>query len=284
MKRPQWITLAIGLVLVVILYEFGRIVPEKKPGAAQNSGSAEIAVTTDTILAAAKRRLTREQMTRLNALEHSVVRGDVKDQQLKLYRQLAHFWLDSAALFEPYAFYEGEAARLENSEKSLTFAAHLFLQNLRGENDPGLKTWKALQAKDLFQRSLRINPNNDSTVVGLGACYIFGNISATPMEGIMKVRAIAEKDSANIFAQEVLGHGSILSGQYDRAIARFESVYKLSAENRSIQLEACLMLAEAYERKADKPSAINWYEKSLPLITNQQLKEEVTKRIDELKQ
>jgi hypothetical protein len=44
------------------------------------------------------------------------------------------------------------------------------------------------------------------------------------------------------------------------------------------------MLAEAYERKADKPSAINWYEKSLPLVTNQQLKEEVTKRIDELKQ
>jgi hypothetical protein len=36
---------------------------------------------------------------------------------------------------------------LENSEKSLTFAAHLFLQNLRGENDQSLRAWKALEQK-----------------------------------------------------------------------------------------------------------------------------------------
>jgi tetratricopeptide (TPR) repeat protein len=282
-KRPQWITLATALVLVAILYLFGRIVPEKKTSDTQQSNVSDNTISTDTILAQAKKRLSADQISRLDALEHSVVRGNVKDQQLKVYHQLAHFWLDTAQLFEPYALYEAEAARLENSEKSLTFAAHLFLQNLRGENDPALRTWKALQAKDLFERSLKINPNDDSSTVGLGACYIFGNISATPMEGIIKVRTIAEKDSTNIFAQEVLGHGSMLSGQYDKAIARFESVYRLSKENMDIKLEACLMLAEAYERKADKSSAITWYEKSLDLIKNEEVKEEVKKRIDELK-
>ena len=62
---------------------------------------------------------------------------------LKIYHQLAHFWADTAQIFEPYAWYEAEAARLENSEKTLTFAAHLFLQNLQGENDPALRKWKA---------------------------------------------------------------------------------------------------------------------------------------------
>lgn len=274
------ITLVAGLALVTFLYVFGRTVPEKKPG---NSTTTDSGIPIDTILFLAKKNLTPAQLTRINALEHSVVRGDVKEQQLKVYHQLAHFWLDSNQLFEPYGWYEAEAARLENSEKSLTFAAHLFLENLRRENNPALKTWKALQAKDLFERSLKINPENDSSTVGLGACYIFGNISATPMEGIQKVLSVVNKDSTNIFAQEVLGQGSMLSGQYDKAIARFETVYRLSNSDIAMRITACLMLAEAFEKKVDKASAINWYEKTLPLLKNEDVKAEVQQRINELK-
>jgi tetratricopeptide (TPR) repeat protein len=281
-KKPQWITLATALILVAILYVFGRVVPEKKTNTTRQPDLADNPVSIDSILSDAKKRLDTAQIVRLNALENSVVRGNVNEQKLKIYHQLAHFWADTGQIFEPYAWYEAEAARLENSEKSLTFAAHLFLQNMRGENDQPLRTWKALEAKDLFERSLKINPQNDSSIIGLGACYIFGSISATPMEGILKVRAVADKDSSNIFAQEVLGHGSMYSGQYDKAIARFETVYRLSKKNEDTQLEACLMLAEAYERKADRLSAINWYKKSLTLIKNQEVKEEVNKRIDEL--
>ena len=282
MKKPQWITLATALILVAILYMFGRVVPEKKANTTRQPDLADHPVSIDSILFDAKKRLDATQIVRLNALENSVVRGNVNEQKLKAYHQLAHFWADTGQIFEPYAWYEAEAARLENSEKSLTFAAHLFLQNMRGENDQPLRTWKALEAKDLFERSLKINPQNDSSIIGLGACYIFGGISATPMEGILKVRAVADKDSSNIFAQEVLGHGSMYSGQYDKAIARFETVYRLSKKNEDTQLEACLMLAEAYERKADRLSAINWYKKSLMLIKNQEVKKEVNKRIDEL--
>ena len=98
----------------------------------------------------------------------------------------------------------------------------------------------------------------------------------------MKVRAVSERDSTNIFALEVLGHGSMISGQYDRAIARFEAVYRLSKVNIETKLEACLMLAEAYEKKEDKKTAANWYNKSLPLISNDEIKQEVRKRIDKL--
>ena len=281
-KRPQWITLVAALALVIIVYRFGRIVPERKASAGEVSGS-DNSVSINSIVDQAKKGLTADQLNRLNALEHSVVRGDVKEQQLKTYHQLAHFWADEAQVFEPYAWYEAEGARLENSEKSLTFAAHLLLQNLRGENNPALRSWKALQARDLFERSLKINPNNDSSIVGLGACYIFGNLSPTPMEGILRVRSVADRDSTNIFAQEVLGHGSIISGQYDRAIARFEAVYRLSKGDVNAKVEACLMLAEAFERKNEKPSAVSWYQKSLGLINNEQARQEVKQRIDELK-
>ncbi len=96
------------------------------------------AISIDSILNYAKKQLSAEQVTRLSMLENSISRGDVKDQQLKVYHQLSHFWGDSMRFFPPYAWYEAEAARLENSEKSLTFAAHLFLENLQQEAKPGL--------------------------------------------------------------------------------------------------------------------------------------------------
>ncbi len=74
-----------------------------------------------------------------------------------------------------YAYYTGEAAKLENSEKSLTFAAQLFLQTLRGQDNPALNSWMATDAKELFEKALELNPDNDSSKVGLGASYIFGS-------------------------------------------------------------------------------------------------------------
>ena len=279
MNKAQWILIAIGVLIVAGLFQFGRTGPYKGEMSKTALSTTVNEITTDSILLHVKETLNPDQIKWMNDLEQSVIRGDVKKQKLEVYHQLAHFWKDSARIFEPYAFYEGEAARLENSEKSLTFAAHLFLENLRNEENDRLKKWKALQAKDLFERSLRINDQNDSTIVGLGACYIFGNIADNPMEGILKVRQVAEKDSNNIYAQLILGHGSLVSGQYDRAINRFEKVVTLQPEN----LEAILMLAEVYERKADKTNAIKWYSTALPLASNPAMKTALEKRIEELK-
>jgi tetratricopeptide (TPR) repeat protein len=196
----------------------------------------------------AKMQLSPEQVVRLNTLEHSISRGDVKDQQIHVYHQLARFWSDSAHIFEPFAWYEAEAARLENSGKSLTFAARLFLDNLQSDEVVQRRQWKALQAKDLFERSLKINPDNDSAKVGLGACFLFGNISATPMEGILKIREVVQKDSTNIYAQMMLIQGSLISGQYDKAINRLQMVNRLEPAN----VEAIVLLADIYDRTGDK--------------------------------
>ena len=281
MKKPQWITLATAICLLAVLYFFSKTVPSKKPiqKQAANQQIESSGITSDSILTLAKKNLSPDQVVRLNMLEHSVSRGDVKAQQLYVYHQLAHFWGDSAAIFEPYAWYEAEASRLENSEKSLTFAARLFLENLQGDDVVERRKWKALQAKNLFELSLKINPDNDSAKVGLGACYLFGNISTTPMEGILKIREVVEKDSSNIYAQLTLVKGSLISGQYDKAVSRLQTVNRLQAGN----VEAILMLADVYERMADKTNAILWYQKSLEYIKRQDARTEIEKRMEELR-
>lgn len=283
MKKQQWITIGAAALLVAVIFIFGKTVPEKKTIASTNNQQADKrpdarGISTDTILNMAKTQLSPEQVVRLNTLEHSISRGDVKDQQLHVYHQLARFWSDSAHIFEPFAWYEAEAARLENSEKSLTFAARLFLDNLQNDEVAERKQWKALQAKDLFERSLMINPDNDSAKVGLGACFLFGNISATPMEGILQIRQVVEKDSTNIYAQMMLIRGSLISGQYDKAINRLQIVNRLEPSN----VEALLLMADIYERTGEKANAVLWYRKSLPFVKQQEIRAEIEKRIKEL--
>lgn len=279
-KKPQWITIFVAICVVAVLYFFAKTAPEKKIISPSTEATVETSLLNiDSIINLAKRHLNSEQAVKINTLENSISRGDVKDQRLKIYHQLAHFWADTIGAFEPYAWYLAEAARLENSEKTLTFAARLFLDNLQSEDDADLRKWKALQAKDLYERSLKINPDNDSSKVGLGACYLFGNISATPMEGILKIREVAEKDSANVYAQMMLVKGSLISGQYDKAISRLLTIHRLDPNNA----EPVLMLADTYERTGDKASAIEWYRNSMPYITRQDVKAEIEKRIEELK-
>ena len=252
---------------------------EHGPNDGHDHGPVQTTITFDTILILAKKELTAEQVVKLNTLENSITRGDVKDQQIHVYHQLARFWIDSAHIFIPYAWYTAEAARLENSEKNLTFAAQLFLNNLQNEEVVRIRQWKALQAKDLFERSLKINPANDSAKVGLGACYLFGEISAIPMEGISKIREVVEKDSTNLYAQMMLVKGSLLSGQYDKAISRLETVNRIKPDD----IDAKLLLGEVYERLKNKKMAISWYQQCLPFVKEAELKEAIEKRISELK-
>src|SRR5690606_20055438 len=119
------------------------------------------------------------------------------------------------------AHYYLQAAKLENSEKKLTFAARLFLELVRKAPSEDIQAWEGQQAIEGFQRALRINPENDSAKLSLAECYI--GTGAT-MEGVMLLREITEKDPDNITANLILGQQGIVSGQFDKAISRFETV------------------------------------------------------------
>ena len=286
MKKPQLLTIIIALLLLCGIYFFGRTVPKKSKDSSKivkeevtGKEPESSLFSIDSFLLQAKEHLTTEQVVRISTLENAISRGDVKNQQVNIYHQLARFWADSARVFEPYAWYHAEAARLENSEKSLTFAAQLFLENLQGDDNPERRKWKALQAKDLFERSLILNPGNDSVKVGIGACYLFGNISPTPMEGILKIREIAEKDSNNMYAQLMLGKASLVSGQYDKAIGRLQTVCRHEPDN----IDAMLLLAEVYERSGDKSNAISWYQNCLRRVKQPQARAAIEQRIATLK-
>ena len=282
MKKQQWILIGSGVILVAILFLFGKTVPQKKqdPKPAAVSSHPE-KFDFKASLAEAKAQLSPEQQGYVNSLENSVGRGDVKNQQIHTYHQLATFWKDSASRFEPYAYYTAEASKLENSEKSLTFAAQLFLDNLRAATDPSLKSWMAATSRELFERALTLNPANDSAKIGVGSTYIFGSTEENPqqvMQGIQQILEVARRDSTNMYAQLMLGIGGLVSGQLDRAVDRLSKVVAQQPAN----LEAVLSLAEAYERKGENKNAMKWYQASKKFIGNPEVLKEIDNRIKDL--
>jgi tetratricopeptide (TPR) repeat protein len=281
-KKQQFILFSAGLVLLILIYFWGQTTPPKKAPTSKESTDAVAIVDFGTILQGSKKQLASSQQVYLAGLEQSVVRGDVKAQQIVVFNQLAGFWKDTARMFLPYAYYVGAAAKLENSEKSLTFAARLFLEELKTAEISPVKKWMADQAKELFEQALQVNPANDSLRIGLGSCYIFGSSADSPqemMQGIQKILEVAKKDSMNMYAQIMLGMGGMVSGQLDKAIERFSKVVKAEPSN----LEAILLLAEAHERKGEKTAAISWYERAKQYVANKKIVEEINERIKQLK-
>lgn len=280
MNRNQWIFFGIALLITVALYAasenqfFGA--PKIKKTQIETATHSQY--STDSVLYHAKEHLTSEQITRINFLEHSISRGELKDQQLHIYHQLVAFWRDSAKNFNPFAWYTAQAARLENSEKSLTFAARLFLNRLMEENDSQLKEWGAFQAKDLFERSLKLNPDNDSAKVGLGETILYGGVGM-PMQGISMMREVTTKNPNNIYALMSLGRASLMSNQTEKAVEHFKKVASLQSDN----IEAIFRVAEIAEQTGNKKEAIEWYTKLLLLVNRADIKQDIETRIAELK-
>jgi len=276
--KKQLIFTLSGLALVILLFIFGRTVaPKTKADMPVTAAAKNFDI--NHFIEEEKKHLTVSQAVILGKLENSVTRGDVNNQLVTANTQLANFWKDSVHSFEAYVYYLSEAAKLDKSEKNLTFAAQLILTNLRSEPDEAKLNWKAEQAIALFEKAIVINPDNDDLKVGLGSCYIFGKGRVgkpeETMKGIQQLLSVVQKDSGNMKAQMMLGVGGYVSGQYDKAVERLLKVVKAQPDN----MEAIAFLADTYAAKGDKAEAIKWYMISKRLINDPHYSKEVDERI-----
>lgn len=276
--KQIWLVVTGSLLLLLILFFFGRTKPLPKGDMPPNAASAATFSATE-MLEAAKKQLKPEQLATITRLENSITRGDLVNQKIALYTELATYWRDSAGMVAPYLWYQGEKAKLENTEKNLNFAAQSYMEELKSDANPQDRSWMADQAKALFEKVLELNPQNDSAKVGWGSSFFFGASGASsPMEGIMKIREVAERDSTNMYAQFMLGYGAMMTGQFDRATDRLKKVVRNQPENT----EAIFLLAEAYERNGNKAEAVKWYKNGKANVSNPEIQKAVDEKIKTL--
>ena len=293
MKQQLILTSAAILVLLSLLF-FGRIESQKSNFPHTEHTPARFNIIDS--ITSAKQNLTSSQLIYVTNLENSITRGDVQQQSHNNFIHLANFWKDSVKAFVPYAYYISEAAKLDNSEKSLTFAARLILDSMRREENEAIKAWETETAIVLFEKAIELNPGNDDLKIGLGSCYVYGKgMTGNPAETMKGVQTLLEvvrrdsnnvqqllqvvkKDSNNMKAQMILGIGGVVSRQYDKAIPRLTKVVEAQPNN----LEAISWLADGYAESGDKKNAVKWYEYSKKLVNNPAYSREVDIRIKAL--
>jgi tetratricopeptide (TPR) repeat protein len=260
-----------GALTLFVLLLFAKTLPSKtdKPINAEVPGE-----TMEAIVSQAEAALTGAAKARIGLWKSKFDHAD-KEQKISFSDSLTKIWEENHRP-EVAAWYAEQKAIQANRFELWNNAGERYYKSIRfakNEQHPLLYQ----QAMHCFEKALNQQPDNLDAKTSLGACYVEG--TSDPMKGIGLLREVVAKDSTHFSAQLTLAMFSVKSGQYEKAISRFNKVLQIDPA----YIEAYLYLADAYEKSANRPKAIETLEKYLSLANDETIKNEVKNYINKLK-
>ncbi len=249
--------------------------PSSAGGETPDPGTMKPA-SVDSIISASKQQLPRAVADSVSTIENELAAVRDSSQMAAVFTRLADVW-QRQKQFRPAFYYRAKAAKLENSEKSLTFAGQLFLELLEREGDRSLQMWEANEAVAVLEKAVALNGNNEEAKLAMASAYIQG--TPEPMKGVQMLLAITREKPDDVPANLLLGRMSIQSGQFDKAVKRFETVLKTEPKNK----EALYFLAQAYEGMGNKTKAIELLEQCKKVVNNPEFTKDIDAHINSLK-
>lgn len=273
MNKKQ-IAVISGSVILIVLLIFANTRPPVSENKKEMSGHAGTTDNTSisSLVENAKNALNAGQKLTFEKLEEGLKSSP--DKKL-VFEKIINQW-DSLRQPAIAAYYMEQEAIAMGTEKNWNEAGNRYYMATRFAKD-NEKPMLYNKAIECFEKTVELNPKNVEAKISLGACYVEG--SSNPMKGVGMLREIEKTDSNNVNLQLNFGFFSEKSGQWDKAISRFNKVLKIKPD----YIEAYLHLADAYEQKGDKTKAIESLEKYITLVDDATVKTEVQNYINKLK-
>jgi tetratricopeptide (TPR) repeat protein len=272
LNKTQLSVIIGSVVLIVLLLFADTKIPKKEIAAGLSGHSGSEKSTVDRLFQEAKDSLSSGEKQKLKELE-SVL--EVASDKNKAFESMIRLW-DS--LQKPFlaAHYKEQEAIAFSTEKNWEEAGKRYYSAARivKESDRLTVYDKAIEC---FEKTLQKNPGNTNVKIDLASCYV--EKGENPMQGIGMLREIEKTDSNNVKLQLSFAFFSLKSGQWDRAIKRFEKVLTLQPDYS----EVYWYLADTYTQKGDKAKTIESLEKYVALTKDVALKKEVKGYINKLK-
>lgn len=189
---------------------------------------------------------------------------------------LVRFW-DKSKRPDMAAYYTEKIAAQSKTAKNWIKAGDRYFYSIQFVKDAAEVPALYNKAIACYTEGLKLDPGNTDAKIQLASCYVDG--SPNPMKGISMLREVEKTDSNNVKLQMNFAFFSVKSGQYDKAIRRFEKVLEIDPS----YIEAYLHLADAYEQQGNKAKTIEMLEKYISLTPDLMARQEVKKYIEQLK-
>jgi len=180
------------------------------------------------------------------------------------YSRLADTFLKANRFDSAGAYFE-KASKLTADPKLVYKAGSAYFEGITFASNPTKVEFLSEKAREMFEK---LEENDPNSVEAQGKVAMTWVNSETPMKGILKLRDLADKNPKNEYLAYQLGMLSFQSGQYEKAVARYESVLKLNKQN----VNALFYLAQSLKELGRKKEALVAVQNGLKLI-----KEEDTK-------
>lgn len=266
-RKTQIGLIAIAVVLFVLLF----LAPKKQKVEALPKAEAQT-LSLEPFMSIVVKTLKPENKTILDSLLSAANNSKVDTS----FNAVAEFW-DKQKHPDFAAYYVEKVADKQQSSMAYTKAGDRYYYAIRFVKDQNEVPVLYQSAVRCYEKALEKDAKNIDAKIQLAACYVEG--SAEPMKGITLLKEVEKIDSNNVKLQLNFAFFSVKSGQWDKAIKRFEKVLEIDP----LYIEAYLHLADAYEQQGNKEKTIEMLQKYASVTEDAMARNEVLKYIEQLK-
>ena len=280
-RSKQAILIVAILLLVGFLFSRdvkGLVKPKDEAGQmpkAEQQVASTNQLSIEEVSATAKNLISGATAKDISILEAGYQTATAEDK-IESAKLLAQKWDDLEQAI-PSAMYLEVVAKGQPTLTNWLTAGTRFLKAFDNTQDSLIQPVMLQKANASFTSALAIDSANNDAKTGLGITIVNG--MGAPMQGIAMLMDVVKKDPKNLKANMNLGMFAIKSGQFDKAVIRFNDIIS----NIKASPDAYFYLATAYENLGKNNEAIDAYLNSKKLAANPTLSSFIDKKVTELK-
>jgi tetratricopeptide (TPR) repeat protein len=240
-------TKAVLIALLLLFIGLGLwLLPTRHPdGYLQELQAKEMSTDLEVQIEEVKAGLSPEQQVEAQRLELAWHQSSEANRTAAADRLIRYWGQINPAVA---AIFAKKKAEETHTESDLLDAAQRFLTvvSVMTEED---KSWAAVEAAGLFRQVLKTAPQLLEARRGLGTALVEG--AGAPMEGIGMLTEILEEYPNDVETILRLGHFSVLSSQFPKAVERFQQVLSID----SSRSEVYFLLGDTWLKAGNQDSA-----------------------------
>ncbi len=271
--KPFLLVGGIAVLGIIIYFGLSTTPPAGSEKAAPFKQAAGIDLAA--LINKAKSQIDKKYLPQIVLLESELSASRNADQKAQVYKKMVAVW-DSAGAKIISAEYAASVARITDQAKDYSFAGEKLITAMQNASDSSMAHALSEESFKVLQRAIELDTTNDDNKVNMAICLMEGKTDV--MSGVKILLPLVKKNPNHLKANYILGKFAVVSGQYEKAIARLEKVINLDKHFTS----AYIVLSQAYIKMGNKTKAMETLKECKKNLDDLQAKAELQKMIEQL--